>query len=251
MDRFAGRGDRRRPADPSRRRGMGALLGLLVGASLCWFLAPVMDSVFEPASRERLHWVPDSWLPGYDWLYDRTGRRLGLSVYWFWGRLTFLAYLLGVLGVTALPAGRLRMTRLGRRLLLIAFSVGSVADFSAYWGGTGRPATGTLPPAAQQSPPGEDLSAATAVGYGVEVLATLVVLVGLGLFGAGLVRERRRPVWSGWVLLAGAVLTVPIAYAGDVYYPHGVLLLVLIAMAVALVGHLVAGGRSEHSAPVR
>lgn len=233
-----------RPVDePSRRHRCAAVLGLLGGALLCWLLAPAMEIALDPAVREHLPGVPDSWLQGYDWIYDRTGRRLGLTVYDAWGRVAFLAYLAGALAVTAMPRGRSRMARVGGRWLLIAFSVGTVADIGAYWGGTGRAAGGALPPAARQGPPDDELSAVTEVGYSVELIAMLTILIGLLLLGMGLSRERRSPIWAAWVLIVGAVLTVPIAWFGQLYIPHGILLPVLSAMAIALTGYAVADER--------
>lgn len=239
MDQAGTRRLDRTPEDPSRGRRIVALVGLLVGALMCWLLAPMMEVVFEPAPRDQLRWVPDSWLPGYDVIYDRTGRRLGLSAYYFWGRLAFLIFLVGAMAVTAMPRGRIRLTRVGRRLLLIAFSVGTVADIGSYWGGTGRPATGSLPPAALQAPPDQNFGAATVIGYSVELLAMLMILMGLLLFGVGLLRERRRPVWGAWTLIVGAVSTISIVYFGALYIAHGFLFPVLVAMAIALIGYLV------------
>lgn len=197
-----------------------ALLTVVLGSVLCWLLMAIQQYAFDEFAGGRLPYVPDAWFGAYESLYERLGAARGLSAYYFWGRFAVLVYLAALIGALALPSGSTRVTRWGRRLLLIAICVGLVGDVLAYWGGTGS-----------------ELTTLTSVGFGlVEIPGLLLMVAAMVLYGVGLLRERRAPALAAWPLIAGGVLALPGAIFLFTYVPHGLLLTMLAAMAVALLG---------------
>jgi hypothetical protein len=228
----------------SPRRVTAAVAALSAAALACWLLAPIMDLTFSTGPRATLRWAPDAWLPPYDRLYEGLGRDRGLPAYFFWGRFTVLVYAAGLFGALTFPRGPDRSVRIGRRLLVLGFVLGLVGDVGAYWGAGGT-SSGPQPlPMAQQPLPDLE-NAVTGVFFLGESLAGLLILLGLGLMGAALLRERRRPIWVPWALLAGALGTLPVAIFVIDYVPHGFLLPVMVTMAVALAG--LARGHADRS----
>lgn len=196
-------------------------LGLVVlGVVFGVLLAAIQQYVWDGHSGGRLPYVPDSWFDEYQDVYDRLGTRWGLSPYYFWGRFAFLIYLAGLVGAWALPRGESRLAGVGRRLLLVAFAVGFVGDVLAYWGGTG-----------------EDLTTLTGIGFVlIETPALLALTLAMPIYGVGLARDGVESPWAAWFLIAGGVLVLPVALFGITYAPHGVLITVLTAIALAVGG---------------
>ena len=201
----------------SRGRTVAAAIAA-VGALWGWLMAVPMEHSFRAGAEGDLPYAPDSWAPAYAWIYDQVGEPLGLSEYYFWGKFAFLLYVAGLLAVRALPRGRCRRSRAGRRMFVIAFAVGLVGDLLGYWSGTG-----------------EEMTSLTEIGFIVlEVPAMLLMVVALGVSGSGLRHDRVVPSWAGWAMVAGAVLTPPFSFFAINYVPHGVLVPVLATLAVAL-----------------
>lgn len=206
----------------ARRDRAVALLVVVLGAVLCWLLMAIQQYAFDEFTGGRLPYVPDAWFGTYEDLYERFGGDQGLSAYCFWGRLAVLAYLATLVGALALPDGSARLTRWGRRLLLAGIGLGLVGDVLAYWGGTGS-----------------ELTTLTAIGFSlVEVPGLLLLVAALLGYGVGLLREGQAPAAATWSLIAGGVLAVPGAIFLFTYVPHGLLLTVLAAMAIALLALL-------------
>lgn len=199
---------------------MPALLSVVVGSVLCWLLMAIQQYAWDELEGGRLPYVPDVWLPTYENVYERFGAAWGLSAYYFWGRFAVLVYVAVLVGALALPHGSTRVARVGRLLFLVAVGLGLVGDVLAYWGGSGP-----------------ELTTLTSVGFGlVETPGLLLMVAAMVVYGVGLLRERRTPDLAAWSLIAGGVLALPGAIFLFTYVPHGVLLTVLAATAVALLG---------------
>ncbi len=193
------------------------------GVAIAWLLAPVQQDAFDDLPGRALPYVPDVWFGAYEAVYESWGVPLGLSQYYFWGRFAFLIYVCGLLSVLALPHGQSRLTRVGRRLLLGAFGLGLFGDVLAYWGGTG-----------------EELTTLTGVGFSlIEVPAMLLMVAAAVSYGLGLLRERVLPRWSAWSVVCGGILALPVSLVVITYVPHGFLITMLAAIAVALVGYAI------------
>jgi len=198
------------------------------GVAIAWLLAPIQQYSFDELPGRRLPYVPDAWFGAYEAVYERFGPSLGLSQYYFFGRFAFLIYVCGLLSVLALPHGQSRLTRVGRRLLLGAFGLGLLGDVLAYWGGTG-----------------EELTTLTSVGFGlIEIPAMLLMVAAAVCYGLGLLRDRVLPRWSAWSLVCGGVLALPGSWVVITYVPHGFLITMLAAIAVALVGYAIEDRRA-------
>ena len=216
------RGGSRRP------RPVLAAVGAL-GATLGWLLAAPMEAEFAASGAAELPYAPDAWAPAYHWLHEHIGEPLRLSTYYFWGKLAFLVYLAGLFVTRGLPTGACRRSVVGRRLLLIAWTVGLVGDVVAYWGGAG-----------------EEMTLATDIGFlALEVPAMLTLVVSLGVLGFGYRHDRMTPGWVPWLLVATAVLALPSTAVLIGYVPHGVLVTLLVGLTVAaLAGPTVGDGRA-------
>ncbi|MDQ3579860.1 MAG: hypothetical protein M3443_20140, partial [Actinomycetota bacterium] len=174
------------------------------GVAIAWLLAPIQQYAFDELPGRRLPYIPDAWFGAYEAVYESWGVPLGLSQYYFWGRFAFLIYICGLVSVMALAHGQSRLTRVGRRLLLVAFGLGLIGDVLAYWGGTG-----------------EELTTLTSVGFGlIEVPAMLLMVAAAVCYGLGLLRDRAQPRWSAWSLLCGGVLALPGSLVVITYVPH-------------------------------
>jgi hypothetical protein len=197
-----------------------ALGAVTLGIAFCLLLVAIQLHVWDGLPAGRLPYVPDSWYDEYEGVYDRFGARWGLSPYYFWGRFVFVVYLAGLAGAWALPQGRSTLARVGRRLLLVGFSVGLVGDVLAYWGGTG-----------------DELTTLTGIGFAlIESPAMLLMTVAMVIYGLGLVRDGAAPRWSPWCLVVGGVLAPPIGFLVITYVPHGVLISIMGGIALALAG---------------
>ena len=211
-------------------RRFGALVVVALGVAVCWLLVAIQQYLWDNLSGGHLPYLPDAWYTGYQTVYERLGVPWGLSPYYFWGRFAVLIYIAALVGAYALPRGLGRVTRVGRRLLLAGVVVGLIGDVIAYWGGTG-----------------DELTTLSGIGFGlVESPALLVVTVAMIVYGIGLRREKVTPHWIPWILIAGGVLAIPIGFFVVTYVPHGILLTILTAMALALVGLQTADRSDRH-----
>lgn len=209
-------------------QSLKAFVVVVLGVAMALLLAPIQQYSFDELSGGKLPYVPDSWYDEYVGVHDRLGEPLGLTPYYFWGRFACLIYVAGLVGVRALPRGRNRLARGGRRLLVAALGLGLVGDLLAYWGGTDQ----------------SDFTLVSSIGFGlIEIPALLLTVVGMLVYGVGLVRERGARFWPGWCLLAGGLLAFPGAIV-ITYVPHGVLVTILAGIGLALI----ASPRSEERA---
>jgi hypothetical protein len=199
---------------PVRWAGVAALLG----GVLCLVLTPIQAHVWGGAEAPPLVLAARPLLDQARRLHAVVGPRLGLTDYYFYGRMFFLVYLLAMTGLIGLHA---RQSRAGGRwekvwfrALLGALVVASTGDVVAYWGGT-------------------DLGDLQGLGFTVEVLALLPVLVSSAFYGRVTLRSNAVPRWSAWLL----ILAGPAAILGVFvtrYVPHGAVL--PFSLAVAVVG---------------
>lgn len=177
-----------------------------------------MEATFSSTGTGELPFAPDAWAPAYSSVHEQVGEPLGLSPYYFWGKLAFLMYVAGLLLARALPDGVCRRSRVGRRLFVLAWIVGLVGDVIAYWGGAGS-----------------EMTLATDIGFlALEVPAMLTLVVSLGVLGFGYRHDGMTPGWVPWLLIGTAVLTLPSTAVLIGYVPHGVLVPLLIGLTVAV-----------------
>ena len=197
-------------------RGAAAVAG--AGALLGWLLAAPTGQAWGDFPADELPFASDGWSAAYSWIHSGIGEPLGLTAYYFWGKLAFLMYAAGLVAVRALPRGDTGTARVGRRLLLGAMAVGLVGDLLAYWGGWGHVETTPL----------------SGTGFVLlELPSLLVMTIGLGVAGLGLRHELASG--AGWAMFGGA-LTVPFFMGLFIgYLPHGVVVPVLATLCLALV----------------
>jgi hypothetical protein len=205
----------------ARSRSVTVAVGV-AGMLLGWLLAAPMEASFTGTGPATLPYVPDAWVDAYTGAYDSVGEPVGLTPYYFWGKAAFLLYVAGLVVVSALPVTASRRSRVGRRVLLVAFAVGLVGDLLGYWSGWGSTEMGTL----------------TDIGFvALEVPAMLAMLVGCVVLGLGYRADGVVPRWVPWLLVA-VVVVVPAFNALLIgYAPHGVLvpLLAVVTVTVAAV----------------
>jgi hypothetical protein len=202
-------------SSPIRRwAGLAAVLG----GVLCVVLTPIQAYADDNYWWPRPGWLVTVGLPleSYHHLHAWLGVRLGLSEYFFFGRMFFLVYLLALCGVLgARPrrsAAAARLERVGFVALVGGLSLGAVGDFGAYW----RPFW---------SGQGGEL------GQTIETLALLVVLVGSVLYGIGVLVAGSLPPWCGWLLVVAGPAAVVDTFYGVYYIPHGTMLPISVAWA--------------------
>jgi len=199
-------------------RGLAVTLGVLA-VLLSWLTAVPLAHEFNGLAPGDLPWAPDAWSAAYDGVYRAVGVPLGLSPYYFWGKPAFLLYAVALLLAWRLPVTPGRWSRAGLGLLRVVLVVGLVADVAGYWGGWGSP----------------EMTPLTGYAFSyAEVWALLLLPVALLLLGVGHVRDRVRPRWSAWCLVAAGLLTLPFGFLVLGYAPHGVLLPVLVGLVLAV-----------------
>jgi len=193
-------------------------LAAVLGGVLCLLLTPIQAYTDEDYWSSWSRWVVSLGLPldGYHHLHASLGVRLGLSEYFFFGRMFFLVYLLALCGVLGArprrPATGARLERVGFAALVGGLGLGAVGDFGVYW----RPFW---------SGQGGEW------GQMLETLALLVVLIGSVLYGIGVLLAGSLPRWCGWLLLIAGPAAVVDTFYGVYYIPHGTMLPVSAAWA--------------------
>lgn len=199
---------------PVRWAGVAALLGGI----LCLVLTPIQAHIWNGADAPPLILASRPLLNQSRRLHEAVGPRLGLTDYYFYGRMFFLVYLLALAGLLGLHARQSgsggRREKAWFRVLLGALVVALIGDIVAYWGGT-------------------DLGDLQGLGFTLESLALLAVLVSSAFYGRVTLRSNIVPRWSAWLfILAGPAAVLGFLVTG--YLPHGAVL--PFSLAVAVVG---------------
>jgi hypothetical protein len=116
------------------------------------------------------------------------------TLYFGYGRFFFLVYVLVILGLMALHRAQIqrvaRQSRLGDRayhVLLVSLVVAAVGDFTSYGIGVFS-------------------EAAWRVGFGVEAVAWLGIMLGALLYGFAILQRRAVHPAIGWLLIVAALL---------------------------------------------
>lgn len=206
-------------------------LAALLGGILCLALTPIQAYIWSGADAPPLVLATRPLLDQSRRLHEAVGSRLGLSDYYFYGRMFFLVYLLALAGLLGLHAsqsgGGGRREKTWFRALLAALVAALIGDLVAYWGGT-------------------DLGDLQGLGFTLEVLALLAVLVSSAFYGRATLRSNVVPRWSAWLLiLAGPAAVLGVFVIG--YVPHGAVLPFSLAMAV--VGFFLLVREPDRAAP--
>ena len=206
-------------------------LAALVGGILCLVLTPIQAYIWSGADAPPLVLASRPLLDQSRRLHEAVGPRLGLSDYYFYGRMFCLVYLLAMPGLIGLHARQARGGGRGEkawfRALLAALVAALIGDVVAYWGGT-------------------DLGDLQGLGFTLEVLALLAVLVSSGFYGRATLRSHVVPRWSTWLLiLAGPAAVLGVFVTG--YVPHGAVL--PFSLAVAVVGFFLLAREPDRAAP--
>jgi hypothetical protein len=179
-----------------RSRRWHGLAGLL-GGLLCLALTPIQAFIWSREASPTWVLAMRPLLDRYLAIYDRVGASLGLSDYYFFGRMFFLVYLLALLPLLAVHAGQsgrgVRLEMVGFRWSMVGLITAAVGDVGAYWGGS--------------DPDG--FAAIQGIAFMVEMLAILVILVGSVLYGIATLRAGVLPRWCGWLLIAAGPTAIP------------------------------------------
>ncbi len=199
----------------------------MLGGLLCLVLTPIQASIFSGASSPPLVLAARPLLELADRIHATFGSGLGLDEYYFYGRMFFLGYLAAIsghVGLHVLQAGVERRERLWFRVVLGGLVVALAGDMVAYWGGSGD---------ISQSP-------VQGLGFTVEMVAVLVVLIGSVLYGRVTLRGDAVPDWAAWLLLIAGPAAIPVVFLTN-YIPHGAVLPFSLTMAVVGYFHLTRG----------
>ncbi len=219
-----------------RWRGLAAMLGGL----WCILLTPIQAYIWAGADSPPLVLAARPLLNLSGKIFATFGSWFGLEPYYFYGRMFFLVYVAaisGLMGLHALQRDRGGREELWFHLVLISLALALAGDIVAYWGGSGP---------IQDSP-------LQGLGFTVEMLAVLAVLIGIMVYGRMTLRGDAVPGWVAWGLIAAGPAAVPMVYLTG-YIPHGAMLPFSLGMAV--VGYFLLQGvpkgmgptNAEHSA---
>jgi hypothetical protein len=210
----------------SRWHGLAGLLGGL----LCVALTPIQTFIWSREASPAWVLAIRPLLDRYLAIYERVGASLGLSDYYFFGRMFFLVYLLVLLPLLAVHAGQsvrgVRLESVGFRWSLAGLITAAVGDVGAYWGGSDP----------------DTFAAIQGVGFTLELLAILIILVSSVLYGVATLRAGVLPRWYGWLLIT-ATPTAILTTAVVTYVPHGTMLPISLTWAVIGALLIVAGDR--------
>lgn len=196
--------------------GIGALLGFVI----CVLLTPIQTFSFSEGD-------PPAWLnplqPLLDWFVELHSDIAPsvVNLYYFYGRMFFIVYLLTLLAPVALKrAGKFPETKSGNTAYVLSaggLALGGLADIGAYWGGS------------------EDFNTLQGIGFLFEQIGALAAVAGATLFGVVGRRAGTLPKWASWLLY----LTIPGAFAGaylTTYVPHGLFWWISLAWAMVAIG---------------
>jgi hypothetical protein len=147
------------------------------------------------------------------------------DTYLYYGRAYFLVYLGCLLGLTGLYAQR-RRSRLngeswGFGLAFFGLTIGLVGDVLAYWGG----------------PPGQGFTQVQGMGFAIELLGLLLVLIGSVVLGVAHLRANVLPKLVTSLLIAAG----PGGILFNFHAPSGTMLVFCCAWVV--LGYLLLTGR--------
>lgn len=191
----------------------------MLGGVLCVLLTPIQASIYSGDESPPLVLTARPLLDAADRLHAAFGPRLDLNMYYFYGRMFFLVYLaaiVGLVGLHTLHSRGVRRERMWFRLVVGGLVLALVGDVVAYWGGRGD---------ISESP-------VQGLGFTVEMLAVLVVLIGSVFYGRITLRENVIPNWAAWLFpIAGPTAILVVLLTG--YIPHGAMLPFSLATAVA------------------
>ncbi len=214
---------------------VGAIAAVLGGA-LCLVLTPIQAYVWSGEGAAPLVLACRPLLDLADDLYWGLGVRSGLTMYHFYGRMFVAVYALALVGLVALHTRQARAEgareRLWVRALAASVLVALVNDILSYWE---VPLLSRIPP----------------FGFGVESLALLVALFSSGFYGWATLRAGVVPAWAAWSLALAFPIAVLATFRLIGYAPHGAMLPLSIAIALATSAAAVVGRkRGVASGPV-
>lgn len=191
----------------------------MLGGVLCVLLTPIQASIYSGDDSSPLVLAARPVLDAADRIHAAIGPRLDLDMYYFYGRMFFLVYLaaiVGLVGLHTLHARGVRRERTSFRVLLGGLVIALAGDIVAYWGGRGD---------ISESP-------VQGLGFTVEMLAVLVVLIGSVFYGRITLHQNVIPNWAAWLFpIAGPSAILAVLLTG--YIPHGAVLPFSLATAVA------------------
>ena len=195
-------------------RGLAALLGGI----LCLLLTPVQASIWSGSDSPPVVLAAGPLLDLADRIHGSFGPRFGLDEYYFYGRMFFLVYLAaiaGLVGLHALQSGGGPGERVWFRVVLAGLVVALAGDIVAYWGGSGD---------ISESP-------VQGMGFTIEMLGILAMLIGSLFYGRVTLRGDAVPDWVACLLMVAGPAAVPVVFLTN-YIPHGAVLPFSLAMAI-------------------
>ncbi len=193
-------------------------LAALLGGLLCLVLTPIQASIWNGANSPPVVLAAKPLLELADRIHATFGSGLGLDKYYFYGRLFFLVYLAaitGLVGLHTLQSSDTRWERTWYRVVLLGLVVALMGDILAYWGGSGD---------ISESP-------VQGLGFTVEMLAVLAVLIGSVFYGRVTLRGNVISNWAAWLLVIAGPAAIPVVFLTR-YIPHGAVLPLSLALAV-------------------
>ena len=155
-------------------------------------------------------------------------------VYFTYGRLYFLVYLLILPGVVAFHAalpqsvqdhGNLRERY---RLLMLGLLVAMLGDIGSYWGGSGS-----------------EFNGIQAAGAFVELAGLVMILGGSLIYGRGLLKAEVDAKWAAWLLILSAPAGILFNFLVVFYFPNGPMFFFCLSWIVLGYWTLSAGGKAS------
>lgn len=194
----------------------------MLGGILCLLLTPVQASIWSGSDSPPVVLAAGPLLDLADRIHGSFGPRFGLDEYYFYGRMFFLVYLAaiaGLVGLHALQSSGGPGERVWFRVVLAGLVVALAGDIVAYWGGSGD---------ISESP-------VQGMGFTIEMLGVLAMLIGSVFYGRVTLRGDAVPDWVAWLLMVAGPAAVPVVFLTN-YIPHGAVL--PFSLAMAIVGYL-------------
>ena len=191
----------------------------MLGGVLCVLLTPIQAWVYSGDDATSLVLAAGPLLHAAERLHAALGPDLNLDPYYFYGRMFFLVYLAAIVGLVGLHTLHARAgarERLWFRLVVGGLGLALAGDVVAYWGGRGD---------ISESP-------VQGLGFTVEMLAVLVVLVSSVFYGRIMQRGNVIPTWVAWLFPLAGPTAIPAVWLTG-YIPHGAILPLSLAVAIA------------------